>query len=124
MFEKIKQITVFIIIGVSTFVLINIFSFQKDQDEVLIYEDNAEYFVKANDSKLLIFTIEKCPACSMLKEHLDSEGIKYLNLDISNEEKYEAVYNKLGYSTVPVIKHKEWTLLGFHLEILQEILYR
>jgi glutaredoxin len=59
----------------------------------------------------------------MLKEFLDSKGVKYENFDVSsNLEKRKEMMDKSGQMGVPVVFVEEEMIVGFNEDKLTELL--
>ena len=58
--------------------------------------------------KLVVYANENCKYCKILKDKLDSEKIKYTNIDtIKNEDKWRQVVDKTFIATVPTVLYKD-----------------
>ena len=70
-----------------------------------------------------IFTTAACPYCKKAKAYLDEKGIKYQNVDISeNPEAVEEMVSLSGQMGVPVIVIDSNVIVGFDKEALDNAL--
>jgi glutaredoxin 3 len=73
--------------------------------------------------KVTIYSTPTCHYCLMLKEFLDSKGVKYENFDVSsNLEKRKEMMDKSGQMGVPVVFVEEEMIVGFNEDKLTELL--
>ena len=73
-----------------------------------------------NLSTTRVYTTPGCAQCVMTKRWLDSRGIDYDTMDLSESpDDYEAV-KALGYKAAPVVavgEHEHWS--GFRVDLLE-----
>ena len=73
--------------------------------------------------KITIYTTQSCPFCKMVKEYLNSKGVAYTEIDVSNNPEKAAEAEKLsGMRAVPVVEIGEVIILGFDKEKIDEAL--
>lgn len=67
-----------------------------------------------------IYVQPGCRFCDMAKEFLSSQGIPYVERDISVDESAVHELRRLGTLAVPTIVLNGRTIIGFNLEQLSE----
>jgi glutaredoxin-like YruB-family protein len=61
-----------------------------------------------------VFTTPVCPYCYTLKEFLKEHNIKFVEIDISkNEKDREEIINKTGKLEAPIIEIDDQIIVGF-----------
>jgi len=66
------------------------------------------------EKKITIYTTPTCPFCKAAKEDLDRKGIKYKEVDVSNDaEGLEKMVRISGKRLVPVTVDGENVTVGF-----------
>ncbi len=65
-------------------------------------------------SNVVIYTTAYCPYCRAAKRLLDSKGVKYKEVDITEDlEVKSKVMDELGWKTVPIILIDENLIGGY-----------
>ncbi|MCI0453697.1 MAG: glutaredoxin 3 [Candidatus Dadabacteria bacterium] len=65
-------------------------------------------------SNVVIYTTAYCPYCRAAKRLLDSKGVKYKEVDITEDlEVKSKVMDELGWKTVPIILINEKLIGGY-----------
>jgi glutaredoxin-like YruB-family protein len=73
--------------------------------------------------EIIIYSTETCPYCKMVKQYFDENKIKYVDLDVSQDEKAaEEMIKKSGQMGVPVIDINGQIVVGFDKNELARIL--
>jgi glutaredoxin-like YruB-family protein len=73
--------------------------------------------------EIIIYSTETCPYCKMVKQYFDENKIKYVDLDVSRDEKAaEEMIKKSGQMGVPVIDINGQIVVGFDKNELARIL--
>jgi len=78
-------------------------------------------------TNITIYSTPTCPYCTMAKDFLTENKIKFTNIDVSaNHEKAHEMIEKTGQMGVPVItvkqNNKEEIMVGFDQQALSKIL--
>ena len=59
-------------------------------------------------AKITIYTNETCPYCKQVKEKLDEEKIKYIEIDINkNEKEWSNIVGLTGMPNIPTLYFKD-----------------
>ena len=59
-------------------------------------------------NKIRIYTNQTCPYCKAVKEELEKEDIKFINMDTTEHEvEWQIVVNLTGVPTVPTIEYND-----------------
>jgi len=67
-------------------------------------------------SDVKVYSTPTCPYCKKAKEWLDSNGIKYENIDVSSNAKYaDEMIKKSGQRGVPVIDIDGKIIVGYDI---------
>lgn len=76
---------------------------------------------------ITIYTTPECRQCKMTKDWLDTKGIIYSTVDLSQDEQALEAVKALGYAKAPVVivnddgdTHNEKHWFGFRPDLLQE----
>jgi len=69
-----------------------------------------------------IFTGQGCSACKQAKEFFASNGVKYTEKNISDDESARDELISLGFRAVPVIRVGSETMVGFSPKRLRAML--
>lgn len=73
--------------------------------------------------KVKIYTTQSCPYCSMAKQFLKKNNIKYEEIDVSEDQEAAAeMIEKSGQAGVPVIDIDGRIIVGFDLKVIRETL--
>ncbi|MBU3918349.1 glutathione S-transferase N-terminal domain-containing protein [Patescibacteria group bacterium] len=65
-------------------------------------------------AKVKVYSTPTCPYCDILEEFLQSEGIKFDVVDVSQDKvAQEYIFAKTGKMAVPVIEIDEEIIVGF-----------
>jgi len=69
------------------------------------------------------YTLPTCPYCMKLKQYFAEKGIKFRNIDVSNDNAaIQEMIKKSGQSGVPVIEINGKLIIGFDKEALEDAL--
>ncbi len=60
-----------------------------------------------------IYTTATCPFCNAAKDLLKSRGYAYEEIDVSDDDDFDALIKKTGWKTVPQIFFGEKLIGGF-----------
>ncbi len=70
-----------------------------------------------------IYSTQTCPWCKKAKEFFDSKGIKYKDVDVTDDEKArDEMVEKSGQMGVPVIDIDGEIIVGFDQEKIEKLL--
>jgi|HubBroStandDraft_1064217.scaffolds.fasta_scaffold1111259_1 glutaredoxin len=69
-----------------------------------------------------VYTMHGCGACDRAKEFLARNGVKYTELNVSEDTRAREELLAMGYRAAPVIKVDNQTMLGFDAEKLKQFL--
>lgn len=70
-----------------------------------------------------VYTTPTCKWCNVLKEHLDSNNIKYVDVDVSKDTKGALeMIKKSGQRAVPVIDIDGNIIVGYDKEYIDKLL--
>ncbi|TMO69717.1 hypothetical protein [Pseudoalteromonas aurantia] len=80
----------------------------------------------ANDSEILVLSLNYCDACQKLFEFLDLNNVDYHYhyLDIAKSDLGLKLYKEFNVSSVPIIYLKNIRMIGFDTDLLNEELKR
>ncbi|TMO67027.1 hypothetical protein [Pseudoalteromonas aurantia] len=84
----------------------------------------------ANDSEILVLSLNYCDACQKLFEFLDLNNVdynynyNYHYLDIAKSDLGLKLYKEFNVSSVPIIYLKNIRMIGFDTDLLNEELKR
>ena len=72
---------------------------------------------------ITVFTTSTCTYCKMVKQYLTLKGKDYrvVNLE-ENPEEHQALFEKTGAMTVPIIQVGEEFIIGWNREKLAEVI--
>lgn len=78
---------------------------------------------KQKKYNIRIFSTPGCPQCGTLKSYLDTQGIKYSDINVAEDTRaQEEMINKSGQMSVPVIEINNQIIVGFDLQKINQIL--
>ena len=70
-----------------------------------------------------IYSTPTCPWCKKAKEFFEEKGVKYTEIDVSEDEKArDEMVEKSGQMGVPVIEIDGEMLIGFDQEKIEKLL--
>ena len=70
-----------------------------------------------------VYSTPTCPYCTMVKEFLDKDKVKYQNIDVAADpKKAKEMIEKSGQMGVPVIDVNGTMIIGFDEEKLRKAL--
>ncbi|RME78435.1 NrdH-redoxin [Candidatus Woesearchaeota archaeon] len=70
-----------------------------------------------------IYSTPSCPYCKAAKEYFKSEGIEYVDYDVSKDhKKAEEMLELSGQTGVPVIVIGDYVIVGFDKEAITKAL--
>lgn len=69
-----------------------------------------------------VYTMHGCNACNHAKEFLSRNGVKFTELNVSEDAQAREELLAMGYRAAPVIKVDNQTMLGFDAEKLRHFL--
>ncbi|MGV4321138.1 glutaredoxin family protein [Bacillus mojavensis] len=74
-------------------------------------------------SKVVVYTKENCPQCSMTKMVLEQNGVEFTAIDVmKDEEARKYVVEELGLSAMPVVVIEgQEPFTGFHPDKLEKL---
>ncbi|HEX3034538.1 MAG TPA: glutaredoxin domain-containing protein [Thermodesulfobacteriota bacterium] len=64
-------------------------------------------------SKVLVYTIRGCPFCRHAKKLLDSKGVNYEEIDVTDLQKKREAKEKFDWPTLPIILINEELIGGY-----------
>ncbi len=71
-------------------------------------------------SHVIIYTTASCPYCHAAKALLQKKGIHFTEIDVTDEDDFDALVKKTGWKTVPQIFINE-KLIGGYTELTRHI---
>jgi glutaredoxin 3 len=75
------------------------------------------------DKKIKVYSTPSCIYCKMAKEFLKEKGIKFEDIDVSeDQEKAKEMVEKSGQMGVPVINIGGKIVIGFDQEKIEELI--
>jgi len=76
-----------------------------------------------NSMEIKVYTTPTCKWCNLLKEYLDSNNVRYVDVDVS-KDRFSALdmIRKSGQSSVPVFELDDNIIIGFDKEKIDKIL--
>jgi glutaredoxin len=69
-----------------------------------------------------VYTMHGCGACDRAREFLARNGVKFTELNVSDDAKAREELLAMGYRAAPVIKVDNETMLGFDADKLKQFL--
>ena len=54
-------------------------------------------------SKVIVYTTTDCPQCMMTKQYMDTLGIQYETIDVTDNDEARAYVKQLGFQSLPVV---------------------
>lgn len=73
--------------------------------------------------KVLVYSTQSCPYCTMVKEFLKEKKIDFEDIDVGTDhDKAEEMVKKSGQMGVPVIDVEGEIIIGFNKEKIEEAL--
>ena len=57
----------------------------------------------SNSNKLVLYTIDDCPFCDMMKDKLKEWNIDYFEMNITVNKSIRKILKDQGYKTVPLL---------------------
>ena len=54
-------------------------------------------------SKVIVYTTIDCPQCMMTKQYMDTLGIQYETIDVTDNDEARAYVKQLGFQSLPVV---------------------
>src|ERR1700683_5747255 len=69
-----------------------------------------------------VYTMHGCGACDRAKEFLARNGVKFTELNVSEDTRAREELLAMGYRAAPVIKVDNQTMLGFDADKLKQFL--
>ncbi|WP_394237117.1 glutaredoxin family protein [Niallia oryzisoli] len=73
------------------------------------------------DKPVIVYTMDDCVECSVVKQMLTAEGIPFEARNITNSEEYKKEVEKYGFLGVPVTVVGERAVKGFNPELIELI---
>ncbi|WP_071392931.1 glutaredoxin family protein [Bacillus tuaregi] len=68
---------------------------------------------------VIVYTMDDCVECSIVKQMLTAEGIPFEARDITENEEYKREVEKYGFLGVPVTVVGERAVKGFNPELIE-----
>ena len=68
--------------------------------------------------KVIVYSTDNCPFCRAAKDLLTGKGIRFREVDVSEENQFDQLVQKTGWKTVPQI-FIDGQLIGGFQELLQ-----
>lgn len=81
----------------------------------------AKVFEKGRDMAITVYTKPSCVQCTATYRALDSKGIEYNILDLSQDEAALETVKELGYLQAPVVVTDEEHWSGFRPDKISEL---
>lgn len=76
-----------------------------------------------SDKNVTVYSTPTCGWCVSLKSWLQSNGVKYTDIDVSQDEKAaRSLIKRSGHQGVPQIEINEEMIVGFQLPRIKELL--
>ncbi len=73
--------------------------------------------------EIKVYSTPTCPYCKMAKTYLDEQGVKYQDLDVTQDAaSRDEMIQKSGQIGVPVITFNGELVIGFNKERLEDLL--
>jgi glutaredoxin-like YruB-family protein len=73
--------------------------------------------------EIKVYSTPTCPYCKMAKTYLDEQGVKYQDLDVTEDAaSRDEMIQKSGQMGVPVIAVNGELIIGFNKERLEDLL--
>ncbi len=73
--------------------------------------------------KVLVYSTQSCPYCTMVKDFLKDKKIDFEDIDVGTDhDKAEEMVKKSGQMGVPVIDIEGEIIIGFNKEKIEEAL--
>lgn len=70
-----------------------------------------------------VYTTQTCGYCPMVKKYLESKGVEYQAVDVTDDaEKREELLNLTGMLSVPVTTKGDDFVVGFQPSLLQKLI--
>lgn len=74
-------------------------------------------------TNVTVYSTPTCPWCHKVKEYFDSKGVKYKDIDVSEDHDLaDEMVKKSGQMGVPVIEIGEKVIVGFDQKAIDEAL--
>lgn len=54
-------------------------------------------------NKVTVYTTIDCPQCMMTKQYMDTLGIQYETIDVTDNDEARAYVKQLGFQSLPVV---------------------
>ena len=64
-------------------------------------------------SKVVVYTSNTCPYCTMAKDYLKEKGVEYEEKNVQNDAAARDELISMGYTGVPVLVIGEEEIVGF-----------
>jgi glutaredoxin-like protein NrdH len=71
--------------------------------------------------EIKVYTKENCPQCKMTKKVLDDLGIKYVEIDVEDNEIALEHLSDMGFQSLPVVEFGNEAFSGFQPNKLEEL---
>jgi glutaredoxin 3 len=73
--------------------------------------------------KVIVYSTQTCPYCTMAKRYLDARGIKYEDVDVSaDQSRALEMLTKSGQMGVPVLDVGGHVIVGFNRPAIEDAL--
>lgn len=73
--------------------------------------------------KIKVYTTNTCPYCTMAKEFLEENNVKFENINVSDDQDAaEEMIEKSGQMGVPVIEIEGQIIVGFNKDKIKSLL--
>ena len=103
-----QAILIFVVVLITALVI------TKQLKEKKVSQGDYSSYGVTKESPIVIFSVQWCPACKALKSYLNTENVKYINLDVENNENATILYKKTGKESYPVIIIADTMIVGFN----------
>jgi glutaredoxin len=73
---------------------------------------------------MILLTVDGCEYCKKVKTYLKSKNINYEEYNLSKKENREMRkhYRNSNYETFPVLENDGWSIEGYNLTLMKELL--
>lgn len=72
---------------------------------------------------ITVYSTSNCPFCKQLKQYLDTQGLRYTEIDVSGSfDAREELKKKSGTLSVPVIDINGTIIIGFDVPKIEAVL--
>jgi glutaredoxin 3 len=78
---------------------------------------------KNEDGNVIVYSTTTCPHCTSAKGYLESKGVKFIDYDVSKDQKRaQEMVTKSGQGGVPVLQINGRIIVGFDRHLIDDAL--